>query len=91
MSAESKGAYFAWRGAVRKRQSTDLDVLDHPLLREAWSAAWAGGVRNHVALEAEFAGALEVTRRMANLLEDLANERAAFGIVGSDDTDDDAA
>lgn len=84
---DARAAYFAWRGYVRKRDSTDLGVLDHPLLREAWAAAWRHGTRNSMALMTEFAGAIDINRRVADLLEQLVYEREALGMVGAEEAD----
>ena len=73
--------FFAWCGYVRKRQSTDTDVLNHELVREAYDVGYRRGARDRMALEAEFAGAIEVNRRVANLLEELAYERDAVQTV----------
>ena len=78
-------AFFAWRGVVRKRESTELDILDHPLVREAWDAAYSRGKMDRFALEAEFAGAITVNRRVADLLEQVVYEREAVRQVSDEE------
>ena len=80
-----KSAFFAWRTTVLKRASTDSSVLDDPLVSEAFSAGYFRGSRDRLSLEAEFAGAIEVNRRVADLLEQMVFEREAVAMVGSDD------
>lgn len=82
-----KSAFFAWRTTVLKRASTDVSVLDHPLVSEAFSAAYYRGSRDRLSLEAEFSGAIEVNRRVADLLEQMVFEREAVAMVGADEDD----
>jgi hypothetical protein len=83
--SDARRAFFVWRGFVRKRQSTDLDVLDHPLVLEAFEQGVRRGTRDKLALQAEFAGAIDVNRRVADLLEQLIYERSAVQLVGAEE------
>lgn len=83
--ADARSAFYAWRGAVRKRESTDLSVLDDPLVREAFSHGYYRGQRDRLAFEAEFAHAIDVNRRVADLLEGMAFERDAVAEVGAEE------
>jgi hypothetical protein len=85
MTADAKSAFYAWRGATRKRASTDLAVLEDPLVREAFSYGYYRGQRDRIALESEFAGAIDVCRRVADVLEDMARERDAVAMVGAEE------
>lgn len=82
-----KSAFFAWRTTVGKRASTDSSVLDDPLVSEAFSAGYFRGSRDRLSLEAEFSGAIEVNRRVADLLEQMVLEREAVAMVGGEDDD----
>ena len=61
--------FYAWRGAVRKRQSTDLELLDNPLVREAWERGHEAGMRDGFALSADFAGLPERLERLTEVLQ----------------------
>lgn len=84
---DAKALFFAWRGYVRQRDSTDQAALDHPLVREAFAAGYKRGAANAVALMTEFAGAIDVNRRMADLLEELVYERQALVMVGAEEAE----
>jgi hypothetical protein len=82
---DARRAFFAWRGYVKQRESTDLDALEHPLVREAFTAGYSRGVRDRLALDAVVGGALTTINRFSDLLEMLARERDAVQLVGSEE------
>jgi len=65
----SGDSFFAWRGAVRKRQSADLSVLDDPLVREAWECGHEAGMRAGFLMSADFAGLPEKLERLTEVLQ----------------------
>lgn len=81
---DSRRAFFAWRWSVLQRESTDPSIVDNPLVREAWSVAWRRGMTDKIVLQAEFISAVDVFRRFADLLEDLAREREAVQLIGDE-------
>lgn len=85
---DARRAFFAWRGYVKKRESTDIDALDHPLVFEGFISGYTRGVRDRLAMEAEVAGALNTIDRFSNLLEDLKLQRAAVQMVGNEEEED---
>lgn len=81
---DARRAFYAWRGFMRKRASTDLDALEHALVFEGFTSGYTRGVRDRFALELEVAGALNTIDRFASLLQTLVLEREAVLMVGSD-------
>jgi len=81
----AKGAFFAWRTVVARRDSTDPYILAHELVREAFAAGYQRGVQDRLALEAEVGQALQTIRQFSQLLEQLVYERRAMDIVAEED------
>lgn len=82
---DARRAFYGWRGFMKQRASTDLDVLEHPLVHEAFVTAYARGVRDRLALDTAVGGALNTINRFSDLLEMLAREREAVQLVGSEE------
>jgi len=81
----AKGAFYAWRTVVARRESTDRSVLEDPLVREAFAAGYQRGVSDRLALETEVGQALQTIRRFGELLEQFIDERAAMEIIAQED------
>lgn len=78
----AKRAFFAWRGIVRQRVSTDWDLADHPLVREAFGAGVKWGKKSMVHTSAEW---VQLAPLMATLLEELLELKEVVEIVGDED------
>jgi hypothetical protein len=85
---DARTAFYAWRGVMRKRQSTDEAALEHAITFEAFISGYSRGVRDRLALEAEVGFALATINRFSDLLEMLAREREAVLLVGSEEQEE---
>jgi len=80
-----RGGYFAWRTAVRKRQSTpDIDDGVELLLRECWSMAYDRGRKEGVVATASLRRAADAYRDFGDMVERWELEREALAVFDNE-------
>jgi hypothetical protein len=85
VTIDGRRAFWAWWGAVRKRQSTpSVDYATQQLLQECGTTLYSRGWRDCMAASVQLRGAIDTLEEVAVLWRAWEIEREAVQIAGAD-------